>query len=121
MNIFWIVTDSICNYERTDLHGLLPIYKKLKNNYEGFYFENALAQFPSTVLSIFSFLTGRFPYFIFPDFDKLTKTLPSLKDRNFITSLKNNGYNIFCPEVGIHPDSKHQNLIYYSNTSLNHK
>ncbi|MFX1279854.1 MAG: hypothetical protein ACFFA3_10590 [Promethearchaeota archaeon] len=94
MNIFWIVTDSICNYERSDLHGLLPIYKTLKNSNEGFYFENALAQFPSTVLSIFSFLTGRFPYYIFSDFDKLTKTLPSLKDRNFITQLKYNGYNI---------------------------
>jgi len=94
MNIFWIVTDSICNYERSDLHGLLPIYKALKKDSEGLYFENALAQFPSTVLSIFSFLTGRFPYYIFSDFDKLTKTLPSLEDRNLIFPLKNSNYNI---------------------------
>ena len=42
MNIFWIVTDSICNYERSDLHGLLPIYNKLKNQNEGFYFEDCI-------------------------------------------------------------------------------
>ena len=62
MNIFWILTDSICNYERSDLHGLLPIYTKLKNENEGFYFEDCISQFPSTNLSLFSFLTGRFPF-----------------------------------------------------------
>lgn len=77
MNIFWIVTDSICNYERSDLHSLLPVYTTLKNNKEGFYFENCLSQFPSTNLSLISFLTGRFPYYIFPDYYRTIENLPS--------------------------------------------
>ncbi|MFX1500235.1 MAG: sulfatase-like hydrolase/transferase [Promethearchaeota archaeon] len=94
MNIFWIVTDSICNYERFDLHGLLPIYKKLKNENEGFYFEDCVSQFPSTNLSLFSFLTGRFPYYIFPDYYRSIENLPSLKSKNLIDPLKEENYAI---------------------------
>ncbi|MFX0028192.1 MAG: hypothetical protein ACFE8B_03215 [Candidatus Hermodarchaeota archaeon] len=94
MNIFWIVTDSICNYERDDLHGLLPVYKKLKKDKEGFYFEDCLSQFPSTNLSLLSFLTGRFPYYIFPDYYRSIENLPSLEYENFIFPLKNTNYNI---------------------------
>jgi len=94
MNIFWIVTDSICNYERPDLHGILPIYKKLRDNNEGFYFEDCISQFPSTNLSLFSFLTGRFPYFIFPDYYRSIENLPSLKSKNNISPLRENDYNI---------------------------
>ena len=50
------------------MHGLLPVYKELKIGNEGFYFEDCISQFPSTNLSLFSFLTGRFPYYIFPDY-----------------------------------------------------
>ncbi len=94
MNIFWIVTDSICSYERSDLHSLLPIYKKLKKNKEGFFFKNALSQFTSTSLSIFSFLTGRFPYYIFPDYYPSIKFLPSYKYKNNINPLKRENYKI---------------------------
>ncbi|MFX1322001.1 MAG: sulfatase-like hydrolase/transferase [Promethearchaeota archaeon] len=94
MDIFWIVTDSICNYERSDLHGLLPIYKKLKKNKEGFYFEDALSQFPSTNLSLLSFLTGRFPYYIFPDYYRSIENIPSLEYENCIFPLKKENYNI---------------------------
>ncbi len=94
MNIFWIVTDSICNYERADLHGLLPIYKKLKSNNVGFYFEDCISQFPSTNLSLLSFLTGRFPYYIFPDYYRSIENLPSLEYENFIFPLKKENYNI---------------------------
>jgi len=94
MNIFWIVTDSICNYERADLHGLLPIYKKLKSNNVGFYFEDCISQFPSTNLSLLSFLTGRFPYYIFPDYYRTIENLPSLEYENFIFPLKKENYNI---------------------------
>ena len=94
MNIFWIVTDSICNYERADLHGLLPVYKRLKNNDEGFYFEDAISQFPSTSLSLLSFLTGRLPYYIFPDYYKSIENLPNLKYKNLITPLKEEKYTI---------------------------
>lgn len=94
MNIFWIVTDSICNYERADLHGLLPIYKNLKKQKEGFYFEDAISQFPSTNLSLLSFLTGRFPYYIFPDYYRSIENLPSLEYENFIYPLKEENYNI---------------------------
>ena len=94
MNIFWIVTDSICNYERSDLHGLLPIYTKLKNENEGFYFEDCISQFPSTNLSLFSFLTGRFPYYIFPDYYRSIENLPSLKYKNFIEPLKEENYRV---------------------------
>lgn len=94
MNIFWIVTDSICNYERADLHGLLPVYKKLKSNNVGFYFEDCISQFPSTNLSLLSFLTGRFPYYIFPDYYRSIENLPNLEYENFITPLKNENYNI---------------------------
>ena len=94
MNIFWIVTDSICNYERSDLHGLLPIYKKLRDCNEGFYFEDCISQFPSTNLSLFSFLTGRFPYFVFPDYYRSIENLPSLKPKNNIAPLRKENYNI---------------------------
>jgi hypothetical protein len=94
MNIFWIVTDSICNYEREDLHGLLPIYKELKTLNEGFYFEDCISQFPSTNLSLFSFLTGRFPYYIFPDYYRSIENLPSLKYKNFIEPLKEENYKV---------------------------
>ncbi|MFW9990222.1 MAG: sulfatase-like hydrolase/transferase, partial [Candidatus Odinarchaeota archaeon] len=94
MNIFWIITDSICNYERPDLHGLLPIYKRLKNENEGFYFEDCLSQFPSTNLSLFSFLTGRFPYYIFPDYYRSIENLSSLKSKNLIYPLKKKKYTI---------------------------
>ena len=94
MNIFWIVTDSICNYERPDLHSLLPIYKTLKNENEGFYFEDCLSQFPSTNLSLISFLTGKFPYYIFPDYYRTIENLPSLAHENFIYPLKKEKYNI---------------------------
>jgi len=94
MNIFWIITDSICNYERFDLHGLLPIYKKLKNEDEGFYFEDCISQFPSTNLSLLSFLTGRFPYYIFPDYYRSIENLPSLKYKNLIEPLKRDNYKI---------------------------
>lgn len=94
MDIFWIVTDSICNYERSDLHGLLPIYKKLRKNKEGFYFEDALSQFPSTNLSLLSFLTGRFPYYIFPDYYRSIENIPSLEYENCIFPLKEENYNI---------------------------
>lgn len=94
MNIFWLVTDSICNYERSDLHGLLPIYKKLKKNKEGLYFEDCVSQFPSTNLSLLSFLTGRFPYYIFPDYYRSIENLPSLEYENFIFPLKKENYNI---------------------------
>ncbi|MFX1375589.1 MAG: hypothetical protein ACFFA0_07240 [Promethearchaeota archaeon] len=94
MNIFWIITDSICNYEREDLHGLLPVYKKLKSNNEGFYFEDCISQFPSTNLSLLSFLTGRFPYYIFPDYYRSIENLPSLEYENFIFPLKGENYNI---------------------------
>ncbi len=88
MNIFWIVTDSICNYERSDLHGLLPTYRKLEENNEGFYFKDAISQFPSTNLSLLSFLTGRFPYYIFPDYYRSIENLPSLRNKNLIFPLK---------------------------------
>jgi hypothetical protein len=94
MNIFWIVTDSICNYERSDLHGLLPVYNVLKNNNEGFYFEDCISQFPSTNLSLLSFLTGRFPYYIFPDYYRTIENLPSLEYENFISPLKKENYYI---------------------------
>ncbi|MCK4382633.1 MAG: sulfatase-like hydrolase/transferase [Candidatus Lokiarchaeota archaeon] len=94
MNIFWILTDSICNYERSDLHGLLPIYNKLKKENEGFYFEDCISQFPSTNLSLFSFLTGRFPYYIFPDYYRSIENLPSLKYKNFIEPLKEENYRV---------------------------
>lgn len=94
MDIFWIVTDSICNYKRSDLHGLLPIYKKLKNNKVGFYFEDALSQFPSTNLSLLSFLTGRFPYYIFPDYYRSIENLPSLEYENGVFPLKEENYNV---------------------------
>ena len=94
MNIFWIVTDSICNYERSDLHGLLPIYTKLKNENEGFYFEDCISQFPSTNLSLFSFLTGRFPYYVFPDYYRSIENLPSLRYKNLIEPLKEENYKI---------------------------
>ncbi|MFX1409385.1 MAG: sulfatase-like hydrolase/transferase [Promethearchaeota archaeon] len=94
MNIFWIVTDSICNYERADLHSLLPIYKKLRKNKEGLYFEDTLSQFPSTNLSLLSFLTGRFPYYIFPDYYRTIQNLPSLEYNNCIFPLKQENYNI---------------------------
>lgn len=94
MNIFWIVTDSICNYERSDMHGLLPIYKNLKKQKEGFYFEDAMSQFPSTNLSLLSFLSGRFPYYIFPDYYHSIENLPSLEYENFIFPLKERNYNI---------------------------
>ncbi len=94
MNIIWIVTDSICNYERADLHGLLPAYKELKNANEGFYFDNCISQFPSTNLSLFSFLTGRFPYYIFPDYYRSIENLPSLKYQNFIEPLKKEDYKV---------------------------
>ena len=94
MNIFWLVTDSICNYERSDLHGLLPIYKKLKKNKEGLYFEDCISQFPSTNLSLLSFLTGRFPYYIFPDYYRSIENLPSLEFENFIFPLRKENYNI---------------------------
>ena len=94
MNIFWIVTDSICNYERSDLHSLLPTYKKLEENREGFYFKDAISQFPSTNLSVFSFLTGRFPYCIFPDYYRSIENLPSLRNKNLISPLKKKKYNI---------------------------
>jgi len=94
MNIFWIVTDSICNYERSDLHGLLPTYRKLEENNEGFYFKDAISQFPSTNLSLFSFLTGRFPYYIFPDYYRSIENLPSLRNNNLISPLKKKNFNI---------------------------
>ncbi|MEE9378544.1 MAG: sulfatase-like hydrolase/transferase [Candidatus Lokiarchaeia archaeon] len=94
MNIFWIVTDSICNYERSDLHGLLPIYKKLKLNNEGLYFEDCISQFPSTNLSLFSFLTGRFPYYVFPDYYRSIDNLPNLKYKNLVNPLKRENYKI---------------------------
>ena len=94
MNIFWIVTDSICNYNRSDLHSLLPVYNTLKNDNEGFYFEDCISQFPSTNLSLISFLTGRFPYYIFPDYYRTIENLPSLKHENFIYPLKEENYNI---------------------------
>jgi len=94
MNIIWIVTDSICNYEREDLHGLLPAYKELKKSNEGFYFDNCISQFPSTNLSLFSFLTGRFPYYIFPDYYRSIENLPSLKYQNFIEPLKKEDYKV---------------------------
>ncbi|KKN51253.1 hypothetical protein LCGC14_0624530 [marine sediment metagenome] len=93
-NIFWILTDSICNYERSDLHSLIPIYKKLQKNNEGFYFEDTLSQFPSTNLSVLSFITGRFPYYIFPDYYRTIENLPSLEFQNFITPLKKLNYNV---------------------------
>ncbi len=93
MNIFWIIIDGICNYERADLHGLLPILKKLKINKEGFYFENAISQCPSTNLSLLSFLTGRFPYYLIPDYYRSIENLPSFKDNN-ISPLKKANYNI---------------------------
>ncbi|MCK4780320.1 MAG: hypothetical protein KAT57_09040, partial [Candidatus Lokiarchaeota archaeon] len=82
MNIFWIVTDSICNYERSDLHSLLPIYKELESSKEGFYFKDAISQFPSTNLSLLSFLTGKYPYNIFPDYYRSIENLPSLELNN---------------------------------------
>lgn len=94
MNIFWIVTDSICNYERTDLHSLLPIYKDLERNKEGFYFKDAISQFPSTNLSLLSFLTGKYPYNIFPDYYRSIENLPSLELNNSIFPLKEKGYKI---------------------------
>ena len=94
MNIFWIVIDGICNYERADLHGLLPIFKNLKNDNEGFYFENAISQFPSTNLSLISFLTGRFPYYLFPDYYKSVDNLPSFQYESNIYPLKKANYNI---------------------------
>ena len=94
MNIFWIVLDGICNYEREDLHGLLPIFNKLKKEKEGFYFENAVSQFPSTNLSLVSFLTGRFPYYIFPDYYRSIDNLPSIKYKSNIFPLKEVNYNI---------------------------
>ena len=94
MNIFWIIIDGICNYERADLHGLLPVFKKLKNNKEGFYFEHAISQFPSTNLSLLSFLTGRFPYYLIPDYYRSIENLPSFKDNNNIYPLKKANYNI---------------------------
>ena len=93
MNIFWIITDAICNYERPDQFGLLPTYKNLKINKEGFYFENAISQFTSTSLSMFSMLTGRFPYFILPDYYRDIEYLPSFKDNNSLVPLKKAGYN----------------------------
>ncbi|KKN07437.1 hypothetical protein LCGC14_1066860 [marine sediment metagenome] len=94
MNIFWIITDSICNYERSDLFGLLPIYRKLEEEKEGFYFKDAISQFPSTNLSLLSFLTGRFPYYIFPDYYRSIDNLPSLKRKNLIKPLKKKNYRI---------------------------
>ncbi|MFX1256854.1 MAG: sulfatase-like hydrolase/transferase [Promethearchaeota archaeon] len=94
MNIFWIITDGICNYERSDLYGLLPTYKKLKRENEGFYFENALSLFPSTSLSVFSMILGRFPYYIFPDYYRSIENLPSYKYQNMIYSLKKSNYKI---------------------------
>ena len=94
MNIFWIVTDSICSYERNDLYGLLPTYKKLKNDKEGFFFENTLSQFTSTSLSLFSFFTGRFPYYIFPDFYRSIEFLPSYKYKNNVVPLKKKNFKI---------------------------
>ena len=94
MNIFWIVTDSICNYERSDLHSLLPIYKELESSKEGFYFKDAISQFPSTNLSLLSFLTGKYPYNIFPDYYRSIENLPSLELNNNIYPLKKEGYNI---------------------------
>ncbi|MFX1316813.1 MAG: sulfatase-like hydrolase/transferase [Promethearchaeota archaeon] len=94
MNVFWIVTDSICNYERSDLHSLLPIYKKLRKSNIGFYFEDAISQFPSTNLSLLSFLTGRFPYYIFPDYYRTIENLPSLEHENCIYPLKLERYNV---------------------------
>lgn len=93
MNIFWIIIDGICNYERADLHGLLPVFNKLKINKEGFYFENTISQFPSTNLSLLSFLTGRFPYYLIPDYYRSIDKLPSFKDNN-IYPLKKANYNI---------------------------
>ncbi|MFW9942045.1 MAG: hypothetical protein ACFFFT_13460, partial [Candidatus Thorarchaeota archaeon] len=93
MNIFWIIIDGICNYERPDLHGLLPVLNKLKNNKEGFYFENAISQCPSTNLSLLSFLTGRFPYYLIPDYYRSIEKLPSFKNNN-ISPLKKANYNI---------------------------
>ena len=76
------------------MHSLLPVYTTLKNNKEGFYFENCLSQFPSTNLSLISFLTGRFPYYIFPDYYRTIENLPSLEEENFIFPLKEDNYNI---------------------------
>ncbi|MFX0036714.1 MAG: hypothetical protein ACFE9I_13880 [Candidatus Hermodarchaeota archaeon] len=94
MNIFWILTDSICNYERPDLHSLLPIYKELEKGKDGFYFKDAVSQFPSTNLSVLSFLTGKYPYNVFPDYYRSIENLPSLELDNNIYPLKKEGYNI---------------------------
>ena len=68
MNIFFILTDGICNYERKDEKSILPIYKKLVRNKEGFYFSNVVSLFPSTIFSINSIFTGKFPYYVMPNF-----------------------------------------------------
>lgn len=94
MNIFWIITDSICNYTRPDNYGLLSTYNKLKQNYEGFYFEDAISLFPSSVLSILSMINGRFPYYILPDHYQTIKEIPKYEFENFILPLKNTNYFI---------------------------
>ncbi len=91
MNIFVIITDSICNYERNDIHSILPTYKKLIDNNEGFFFENAISPSTSTLTSITAIITGKFTINVMPDF------LGSLKgffSDNYINELKRNDYNI---------------------------
>lgn len=95
MNIIWILTDGICNYERSgDSFGITPAYKKLKEENEGFYFNNAITSFGSTVFSLFSMFTGRFPAYVFPDYYTSISFLPEFENAHHMKYLKDNGYSI---------------------------
>jgi len=91
MNIFFILTDSICNFDREDEKGLLDTYKELIKNKEGFYFSNSVSLFPSTILSISSIFTGKFPYSIFPEF---YEDLGNYKLYTYFEDFKKHKYNI---------------------------
>ncbi len=95
MNIIWILTDGICNYERPgDSFGLTPTFLDLRANNEGFYFENAFTSFGSTVFSLFSIFTGKFPYYIFPDYYPSAKFIPGFENNHQVHYLKEREYNI---------------------------
>ena len=105
MNIFWILTDSICSYERNDKFSLLPTYKKLIENEEGIFFNNVLTLFPSTAFSVLSMVTGKFPYQIFFDFlENPPKEIKNkIMNESYFSILKKNGFNIYsyiCYDIG---------------------
>ena len=101
MNIFCFLTDSICAYKRKDKFGLLEVYEELIKKREGYFFENVLSLFPSTLFSLLSIISGRFPYYLFPDF--LEVPPQGFLFDNFFSVLRKNNFNIYsfpCFDIG---------------------